>query len=253
VAIEERGGDRRIAHVTVDYERRRNSLTRALLQQLTAAFASLGGDDGLRLAVLTGAGDKAFIGGANLDELAGLTPETARAFITEVHHACESIRALPVPVIARINGYCLGAGLEIAASCDLRVAASHAVFGMPEVKVGLPSVVEAALLPRLVGWGKAAELVYLARTYDAEAALRMGLVERVVASDRLDVGVAELTDDILAAGAKAIRAQKALLRIWEGEPLARAIDAGIDYLADAYNSDEPERLIAPFLKRRRAT
>lgn len=250
VTITERGEAGRLALVTVDYERRLNSLTKALLVQLEAAFENLASDHLLRLAVLTGAGERAFIGGANLHELATLTPNDARAFITGVHRACAAIRALPVPVIARVNGYCLGAGLEIAAACDLRLAASHAVFGMPEVKVGLPSVVEAALLPRLVGWGKAAELVYLARTYDAEAAFRMGLVERVVALGDLDAAVEEWVDDLLEAGPRAIRAQKALLRVWEDEPLDGAIEAGIDRLAEAYESDEPKRLIRRFFQRR---
>ena len=128
---------------------------------------------------------------------------------------------------------------------------SNASFGMPEVKVGLPSVVEAALLPRLVGWGKAAELVYLARTYDAEAAREMGLVERVVAPEALDGAVEEWLGDILAAGPRAIRLQKALLTRWESEPLGQAIEAGIDSLASAFESDEPERLIRPFLDRKR--
>lgn len=251
VRVERDGGRAAVARVTVDYERRRNSLTTALLRQLAAAFEDLAREPDLRIAVLTGAGDKAFIAGANLDELAGLTPASARAYISEVHRACAAIRALPVPAIARINGYCFGAGLELAAACDLRLAADNARFAMPEVKVGLPSVVEAALLPRLVGWGKAAELVYLARQYDAGEALAMGLVERTVPAARLDAALAEWIDDLLEAGPRAIRAQKALLGAWEREPLERAIELGIDALAEAYESDEPARMIAPLLPGRR--
>ena len=101
----------------------------------------------LRALILTGAGDRAFIGGADINEMVELDQESARIFITHLHEACTALRNLPVPVIARISGYCLGAGLEVAASCDLRIASEHSSFGMPEVRVGIPSVIEAALLP----------------------------------------------------------------------------------------------------------
>src|SRR5438045_9453273 len=99
--------------------------------------------------------------------MAALDKSSARGFIARLHAASAALRQLPVPVIARINGYCLGAGLEIAASCDLRVAADHSTFGMPEVRVGIPSVIEAALLPCLIGWGKAAELIYTGESVSA--------------------------------------------------------------------------------------
>ena len=187
MSTEDPGEAGRVAWITVDNSSKLNSLTTALLDKLIVALEALSNDDELRCMVLTGAGQKAFVGGANLDELAGLTPTSARAFITRVHKVCEAMRTLPVPVIARINGYCLGAGLELAASADLRIAANNAVFGMPEVRVGLPSVIEAALLPRLVGWGKAREIVYLARNYSASDALAMGLVERVAAPAAVSV------------------------------------------------------------------
>ena len=90
--------------------------------------------------ILTGEGNHAFIGGVGIDELAGLTPATAEVFITRLHNLCSAIRDVPVPVIARISGNCLGGGLEVAASCDLRVATADSTFGMPEVNVGIPSV-----------------------------------------------------------------------------------------------------------------
>src|SRR5690606_12067295 len=119
-----------------------------------------------------------------------------------------------------------------------------AMFGMPEVKVGVPSVVEAALLPRLVGWGKAREL---AKNYSAAEALAMGLVERVAPSDALDAAVDEWVDMIASAGPRAIRLQKALIAKWEQLDLRSAIEAGVDSIANAYASDEPARRIAPLL------
>ena len=128
-----------------------------------------------------GAGTKAFIGGANIFEMATLDAAHAEGFITLVHRCCNAVRELPVPVIARVNGYALGAGLEVAAACDLRIASSNAVFGMPEVKVGIPSVVEAALLPGLIGWARTRELLLFGENIDAATALAWGLVEQVVA------------------------------------------------------------------------
>ena len=251
VDIETRSDGGRIATVIYDNRYKLNCLPSPLLTEFVATFERLAADDDLRAVVLTGAGDKAFIGGADINELSDLTPETARAFISKVQAACGAVRALPVPVVARIRGYCLGAGLEIAAACDLRIADDSAVFGMPEVRVGLPSVVEAALLPQLVGWGKAREMVYLALNYSAAEAAQMGLVERLVAPAELDAAVAEWVDHIASAGPLAIRAQKALIAKWEALPLADAIQAGIDSLADSYHTDEPRRMMQPFFDRKR--
>jgi len=239
----------RIAHVTIDQERRLNCMSSPLMDRFVAALETLAGDDELRCAVVTGAGAKAFVGGADVRELAKLTPETARMYLRRVHGCCAAVRALPVPVLARVNGWCLGAGLELAAACDLRIASDDAMFGMPEVRLGLPSVVEAALLPRLVGWGKARELVYLAKNYTAAEALEMGLVERVAPKAGLDEAVAEWVDLIARAGPRAIRLQKALVAKWEQLDVRSAIEAGIDSIAAACATDEPRRLLEPVLAR----
>ena len=207
--------------------------------------------DDLRALVLSGAGERAFIGGASIPEMAALDRASAKDFITLVHRTCDCLRRLPVPVIARIDGYALGAGLEVAASCDLRVASARAVFGMPEVKVGLPSVVEAALIPRLIGWGHARELLMLGENIDAETALRWGLVERVVAPEALDGEIEKIIGALLAAGPQAVRQQKALMRAWESLPVDEAIAAGIDAFVRAYDSDEPARMLSAFTKRKR--
>lgn len=123
-----------IATVTISRPNKLNALNTALLDQLPKTLHSLSQNADLLGVVLTGAGEKAFVGGADIAEMARLdSPASARGFITKVHTACDSVRRCPVPVIARVNGYALGAGLELAASCDLRVASSNADFGMPEV------------------------------------------------------------------------------------------------------------------------
>ncbi|MGH6911226.1 MAG: enoyl-CoA hydratase-related protein, partial [Phenylobacterium sp.] len=176
----------RVAFVTIDNAKKLNSLTSQVMGQLSDLFHGLAADLGLRAIVLTGAGDKAFIGGANIDEMAALSgPAEAKAFISRVHGVCQAIRDTPVPVIAAINGWCLGAGLEIAAACDLRLCADNATLGMPEVKLGLPSVVEAALLPSLIGWGRTRRILMTGETFSAADALAWGLVEEAHPPDQL--------------------------------------------------------------------
>src|SRR3569832_841928 len=146
VAIEERRLGS-VARVVLQNAAKLNKLNSHLMLSFVSELEALAKRDDLRAVVLPGEGDKAFVGGADIFEMATLDAEKAEGFITLVHRCCEALRDMPVPVIACINGYALGAGLEIAAACDLRIASSNAVFGMPEVKVGIPSVVEAALLP----------------------------------------------------------------------------------------------------------
>jgi enoyl-CoA hydratase/carnithine racemase len=250
--IEDRPGGR-IALVTVDNAAKLNSLTSAAMDAFAEAFRGLAADEALRCAVLTGAGERAFIGGANIDEMADLaSPAAARAFIEKVHGCCQAIRDLPAPVVARIDGYCLGAGLEIAAACDLRIASDRAVLGMPEVKLGLPSVVEAALLPALVGWGRTRWMLMTGATFSAEDAARWGLVEAVYPAEELDLGVEALLADLLAPEPRAVRLQKRLMQRWEELPMTAAIQAGIDAFEETYREETPRKAMAEFLAARKA-
>jgi enoyl-CoA hydratase/carnithine racemase len=248
--LEERAAGR-VAWLTVERPEKLNTLDPPTIAALRAAAGALHDDARLRAVVLTGAGERAFVGGADIPTMAGLDAAGGEAFITSLHEAIAAIRAIPVPVIARVNGYCLGAGLEVAAACDLRVAAASAKFGMPEVKVGMPSVIEAALLPRLVGMGRAAELVLLGETIDATKALAIGLVEKVAEDAALDAAVEEWIAAILSAGAEAVRIQKALMREWERLPLDEAIKAGIRSFRASVAGGEPRRMLAEFMARRR--
>jgi enoyl-CoA hydratase len=209
-------------------------------------------DPQLRLLVLTGAGERAFVGGADIGEIAALGRGSAREFITLVHRCCEAFRRLPVPVIARIDGYALGAGLELACACDLRVASARAQFGMPEVRIGIPSVVEAALLPKLISHGRARRLLLTGETIGAAEALAWGLVDIVAPPEALDEAVEDLARPILAAGHNAIRLQKSLILDWEELPTAAAVQRGIDCFVSAYNTDEPARMAGAMLAGLRA-
>jgi enoyl-CoA hydratase len=239
----------RIAVIAIDNRSKMNALNSRLMKNFTSEVTACAMDESVRVIVVTGAGEKAFISGADIGEMAQLEAGSARDFIGCVHGCCEAIRRAPVPVIARMQGYTFGAGLELAAACDIRVASSNAQFGMPEVRLGIPSVVEAALLPTLVGWGRAREILLLGEIFPAAKALEWGLVNRVVEARDLDDEVGKAITSILACGPKALRIQKALLARWETLPLRDAIATGIDAFASAWASDEPSRMMSEFLAR----
>jgi enoyl-CoA hydratase len=243
--------DGRVARVTVCNAAKLNVVGSALIRELTDAFAALSVEPALRAVVLAGEGSRAFIGGADIGEMVGLDPESGRVFITLLHGACAAIRACPVPVIARIHGYTLGAGLEIAAACDLRIAGAGGKFGMPEVRIGIPSVIEAALLPLLIGWGRTRRLLLTGETIDAKQAVAWGLVEEVVPDDALDAAIERVLADILACGPNAVRLQKRLIGEWEEFFPNAAIERGIDCFAEAWRSDEPVERMRAFLEAKR--
>ena len=244
-------GEAEVARLTIDNPKKLNILGREALAGIVDAMRAIERNDQVRAVVVTGAGEKAFIGGARIEELAALDPASAREFITLVHDACAAMRDYPLPVIARVNGYCIGAGLELAAACDFRIASANASFSMPEVRLAIPSVVEAALLPRLIGSGRARWLVLTGEAIDAGEALDWGLVERVVAPEALDAAVDAALDAILASNADVLRAQKRLCRMWEEAPLEASIRASIDEFSRAYESGAPARAIAQFQAARR--
>jgi enoyl-CoA hydratase len=231
-----------VAHITIDRTAKLNALDRALMGEIIEAMTPLADHPALRLAVVSGAGERAFIGGADIDELAALDADSARGFITAVHVCCDAFRHLPVPAIARIDGYALGAGLELAAACDFRVASDRSVFGMPEVRIGLPSVVEAALLPGLIGPARTRRLLLTGDNIRANEALAWGLVDRVVPAAQLDEAVETLAASILAAGPQAVRLQKSLILDWEEVHTTAAVDRGIGGFVEAFATDEPRRM-----------
>jgi enoyl-CoA hydratase/carnithine racemase len=221
------------------------------MSQFIDVFRNLSADLALRAAVLSGAGDKAFIGGANIDEMAAVdSPEAARAFILKVHACCQAIRDLPVPVIAAVDGWCLGAGLEVAAACDMRLCSDQARFGMPEVRLGIPSVVEAALLPSLIGWGRTRRILMTGEIFGANEALAWGLVEEVYLQAMLETAVDDLLEKLLEAEPAAVQLQKALIQRWEELPMSRSIAAGVDAFEQAWTTDEPKASMARYLAER---
>lgn len=251
-AFEDRAEGGRIARVTFNNPAKRNALGVEGKALFIATMARLAEGESLRAVVITGAGGKSFVGGTDLSQMKGFDLEAARASCLKTHQACDAVRMCPVPVIARINGWCLGSGMEIAACADLRVGVESARFGMPEVRFGIPSGMEACVLPRLVGWGKAVELVLTGAQIDAAEARAIGFLQKLVPADGLDDAVESWLASILACGPRAIRIQKRLNQDWERMTITDAARAGMQAYVDSFRSDEPNRLMTAFLNRRRA-
>jgi enoyl-CoA hydratase/carnithine racemase len=232
-----------VARVALDRPAKRNAMSSDVAADLAAAVLSLSGESDLRAVVLSGEGPS-FCAGADVTELASLTPETADPFIRGLHAAIAAVMDCPVPVIAAIRGACVGAGLELVAGCDMRIATHDSHFSMPEVKIGVPSVIEAALLPRLMGRGKAARLVLTGETIDAETAFKWGLVEELVAGDDLMFRAGALAAEIAEADPLAVRAQKRLIRAWDDMTIDQAVEASVRAFADSYRTDAPRLRLA---------
>jgi enoyl-CoA hydratase/carnithine racemase len=220
-----------------------------LIRAVRDTFAELAADRATRVAVIVGNG-RAFTAGMDVRVLRELDTARARELITTLHDAIAAVHRAPFPVIAAVNGPCLGAGFELALACDLRVSAASATFGLPEVRVGVPSVIQAALLAPMIGPGRAAEMLLTGAAVGATRALEWGLVNRVVPDDRLRAAVDELVAQILAAGPEAIRLQKELIVRWRETDLTSAVRYGINAFASAYATDEPREGANAYLEKR---
>lgn len=251
LTYDDRGDAGRIAVVTFNNPAKRNALGLAGKERFIEVMTGLRHDESLRAIVLTGAGDRSFVGGTNLAEMKDFDLTAAEASATKTHRVCDAVRTCPVPVIARINGYCFGSGMEIAACADMRVAADHAKFGMPETRFGIPSGMEASVLPNLIGWGKAAELVLTGDHIDAAEAYRIGFLQRLVPYAEIDAAVESWLESLLACGPRAVRIQKRLIIDWDRMNVTEGARAGIQAYVDSYRSDEPNRMMTAFLNRKR--
>jgi enoyl-CoA hydratase/carnithine racemase len=220
-----------VARIFLNRPEKSNALDSAHLAELLQLLQGLSKGEEAGAVVLGGRG-RAFCGGADINELKSLTAETAGRFVERIHEVCAAIRALPVPVLAQLHGAVIGAGLEIAAACDLRIAAEGTKFAMPEVRIGIPSVVEAALLPRLMGHGRAAWLVLTGEPIDARRAFEWGLVEEIGAGDAVERAVAS----VLKGSRDALRMQKQLLQLWEQPDLTVSVGKSIELFAQAHRN-----------------
>jgi enoyl-CoA hydratase len=240
-----------IATITINRPEALNTLTHELILHLTAEIKKLCSEPDIRIIVLTGSGDRAFVGGVDVRAMMELDADGAEKFITDLHRCFLAIRQCEKIVIASINGFAFGGGLELAASCDLRIASDHAQFGMPEVRVGIPSVIEAAYLPRLIGLGRAAELVYTGEMIEAQEAERIGLINKVVSHEKLKEATRHLAKKVLRNGPTALILQKKLIAQWMELSLNAAIEAGIRAFRECYKTGEPKEGMRAFLEKRK--
>jgi enoyl-CoA hydratase/carnithine racemase len=240
-----------IATITINRPEVLNSLSHELILNLSKTIREWSAKKDLRLLVLTGSGDRAFVGGVDVRTFLDLDQDSAEQFITDLHRCFLAIRQSEMIVIASINGFALGAGLEMIASCDLRVASDRARFGMPEVKVGMPSVIEAAYFPRLIGLGRAAELLYTGKMIDAQEAERVGLINQVVPHGKLKEATLNMAEEILANGPRAVILQKKLISQWMDMNFSDSIQAGIKMFRECYKTNEPTEGAKAFLEKRR--
>lgn len=242
----EETGQGPIAHLVIDHARRRNAIGPAVISALGARCTEIAARDDIRLVTLRGDGD-VFAAGANVKVMAGLDPDAARNFISALGQAIEAVRTLPVPTIAIMRGHAVGAAMELGAACDMRIGDSSLVTGMPEVRVGIPSVIQASLLPRLIGWGRTSEILFTGREISAEEALQIGYLENLVAPEDLDIAIRAWIDAILACEPAAIRAQKQVMLGWNPDAQA-GIPASIDVYAATFTTGAPARAMAHFVK-----
>ncbi len=222
--------DGRVAVLTVNRPEKLNALSQQVRDEVLAALAALEGDDGVGAVVITGAGDKAFIAGADISEFAGRGPMDQREAM-RFPRLYDVMSAFPKPVIASINGFCLGGGCELAMSCDLRIASEKARFGQPEIKLGLiPGGAGTQRLPRLVGLGQAMRLTLTGDMIGAAEAKDIGLVDLVVPHEELRARTIELAARIATMSPLTVKIAKEALRASERLPL----DEGILYERDLF-------------------
>jgi len=242
----------RLAIVTINRPDAMNALNSKVLRELSMAFEHLSMAADVGAIILTGAGDRAFVAGADIKEMAGLSAIEMRAFSDIGRRLGDAMAGCSKPVIAAINGYALGGGCELALACDIRIASDRARLGQPEVNIGIvPGFGGSQRLPRLVGAGWAAEMIYTGEMIDAATAERIGLVNRVVPAARLLDEAKALAHKILEKGPAAIALAKACLRASMDMPLS----AGLDFETAAFgivgSTHDKEEGMRAFIEKRK--
>ncbi|HAD04455.1 MAG: crotonase [Desulfuromonadales bacterium GWC2_61_20] len=245
--------DDHIAVVTINRPQALNALNAATLNELVTTFAALAADSEVFCIILTGAGNKAFVAGADIKGMQPLDALAARAIAELGHLLCRSIEQCPKPVLAAVNGFALGGGCELALACDIRLAAASARFAQPEINLGIiPGFGGSQRLPRLVGKGRALEMILTGEMIDAAEAWRIGLVNRVVADADLLAEARSLALKIAGKGQVAVRlAKEAVINGLELD-LARASRYEADLFGLSFATDDQKEGMAAFLEKRRA-
>ena len=249
--VERDGG---LVTVTLDRPKQLNAINRTMARELDELAAALETDPAARVVVLTGAGDRAFLAGADIGEFQGLTPVEALSFSQRIQRLYSRIEALPQVTIAAVNGFALGGGCELIQCCDLVLAAETARFGQPEVNLGVtPAAGGTQRLARLVGMHRAKELNLLGEMIDAQEAYRIGLVNRVVAPGELMAAARALAAKLMTKAPVTLRLIKEAMNEGYDLDLPKGLAIEAKAWAVAYSTEDKTEGVAAFLEKRKPT
>lgn len=241
-----------IATITFNRPKALNALNSALLDELDHALQEIAENEDIRVLVLTGTGEKAFVAGADITELAKLDTLSAKVFINKGLTVINRLTELSIPVIAAVNGFALGGGLEISMACDFIYASTSARFGQPEINLGLiPGYGGTQRLPRIIGIGPAKELLLTGRMVTAEEAHRMGIVNRVLAPEALMDETMNSAKEMAAKGRVALRAIKQAVNIGLNVDLATGLRIETDAFSICLASSDAKEGTSAFLEKRK--
>ena len=248
ILVERRGA---VAIVTINRPEKRNALNIQTRAEGAAVLDELRADDSVQVVVLTGAGDKAFIAGADIAEFAERTALQQREVMLD-RSLFNSIDGFPKPIIAMVNGYCLGGGCEVALACDLRIASDKASFGQPEINLGIiPGGGGTQRLTRLVGEGKSIEMILTGEIIDAQTAFAIGLVNHVVPADQLETKTMEIANRIAEKSPIALRLAKEAVRLASRSNLDEGLRREVDLFALLFSSEDKDEGVKAFLEKRK--
>ena len=246
--LERRG---RVALITINRPAKLNALNVQTRAEGAAALDELREDEEVRVVVITGAGEKAFVAGADISEFEGRTPVTQRDVMT-ARSLFTAVDTFPKPVVAMVNGFCLGGGCELALACDLRVASEAARFGQPEINLGIiPGGGGTQRLTRLVGEGKAMEMILTGEMIDAHTAYNLGLVNMVVPAADLEAKTLELANRIAEKSPVALRMAKEAVKTASRSSLDEGLRREVDLFALCFSSEDKDEGVRAFLEKRK--
>ncbi len=240
-----------VAVITINRPDKLNALNSKVHAEGVAALDELRNDEKIRVVVFTGAGEKSFIAGADISEFAGKTPVTQRA-VFQNRTLFNSIDTFPKPVIAMINGFCLGGGCELALACDIRIASENAKLGQPEINLGIiPGGGGTQRLTKLIGEGKSMEMILTGDMIDAETALSLGLVNHVYSAEELEAKTMKLAGKIASKSPIALQMAKEAVKTASKSNLDEGLRREVDLFAITFSSEDKEEGVSAFLEKRK--